>query len=339
MSRATATVRKNVAENSIGLADIEEAARIVHGFMPATPQFRWPLLCERLGTDIWIKHENHTPAGAFKIRGGLNYFHHLARAPDKPEGVISATRGNHGQSVAIAARRYGIKVTIVVPRGNAQEKNAAMRCQGAELIEYGEDFQAAREHAQVIAKTRGLHLIPSFHPWLIAGVATLSLELLKTVSDLDTVYVPIGLGSSICGMVAARDALGLHTKIVGVVSTHAPAYALSFAAGCAITHAVSTRLADGMACSTPDPAALDTILRSVDRIVQVSDDEIAGAMRTLFECTHNVAEGAGAAALAAATQERERLKGHKIAAILSGGNVDRAMLASVLGTSWRDAAG
>lgn len=312
------------------LDQIEAAANIVYEVMPPTPQYRWPLLCRRLGTDVWVKHENHTPVAAFKIRGGLFYFHELAERNDKPNGVISATRGNHGQSVGFAARRYGIPATIVAPFGNSREKNSAMRALGVDLVEHGEDFQAAREHAVSLAERKGLHMVPSFHPLLVQGVATYALELLSRVRDLDVVYVPIGLGSGICGMIAARDGLGLSTRIVGVVSKHAPAYLLSFRQRTPVEHPATTQLADGVACRTPEPAALEIILKGADRIVAVSDDEIAAAMQALFEDTHNVAEGAGAASLAAAMQERDSLSGKKVALVISGGNVDREVFARVL---------
>jgi len=313
------------------LDDIKSAARIVYADMPATPQYRWPMLSERLGTELWVKHENHSPVGAFKIRGGLVYFAHLARTEQMPKGVISATRGNHGQSVGYAARRYGIPATIVVPHGNSPEKNAAMRALGVKLIEYGDDFQESREFAQQMAQEQSLHMVPAFHRMLVTGVATYSLELLQGVEDLDVVYVPIGLGSGICGMMAARDALNLKTKVVGVVSAHASAYAQSFSAGQAIESPVSTNLSDGMACRVPEPAALELILKGVDRVVQVSDDEVAAAMRMVFECTHNVCEGAGAAALAAAMQEKPAIAGSKVAVVASGGNVDQDVFADVLG--------
>jgi threonine dehydratase len=312
------------------LARLEEAAQVVYRSMPPTPQYRWPLLCDALGTDLWVKHENHTPTGAFKIRGGLTYFDDVAGSGSRPAGVISATRGNHGQSVAFAAGRAGLGVTIVVPHGNSVEKNAAMRALGAELIEHGDDFQAAREHAAALAQARGLTMVPSFHPLLVRGVGTYSLELLRTVPDLQTVYVPIGLGSGICGMIAAREALGLKIEVVGVVSAHAPAYALSFEQRRPVEHAVATRIADGMACRTPEPDALDLLWRHMARVVQVTDAEVEHAMRLMFTATHNVAEGAGAAGLAAALQERERLKGRRVAVILCGGNVDRDVFARVL---------
>lgn len=315
----------------LALSDIEAASRVVYAAMQATPQYCWPLLCERLGAEVWVKHENHSPIGAFKVRGGLAYFADLARSRQPPGGVISATRGNHGQSVGFAARRHGMAATIVVPHGNSVEKNAAMRALGVELIEHGDDFQAAREFAAGLARKRSLHMVPSFHPLLIAGVATYSIELLTAVADVDVVYVPIGLGSGICGMLSARDALAAGTRVVGVVSAHAPAYAESFSARRAIDAPVSTVLADGMACRVPEPEALELIWRGVDRIVQVTDDEVAAAMRMLFECTHNTSEGAGAAALAAAVQEAPTLAGRRIGVILSGGNVDRNVFAAVLG--------
>ena len=314
----------------ITLDDITSASRIVYSDMQATPQYRWPLLCEHLGAEVWVKHENHTPVGAFKIRGGLVYFADLAQSGQVPKGVIAATRGNHGQSVGYAAQRYGIPATIVVPHGNSVEKNAAMRAFGVELIEHGDDFQAAREFTHSLAREKALHLVPSFHPLLIAGVATYSLELLQAVKDIDVVYVPIGLGSGICGMLAARDALNLRTEVVGVVSAHASAYAQSFSAKRPIESPVTTVLSDGMACRVPEPAALDIILEGVDRIVQVSDDEVSAAMRMMFESTHNVCEGAGAAALAAAYQEKPRISGSKIAVIASGGNIDQDVFADVL---------
>ncbi len=312
------------------LADIEQAARIVYASMPATPQYCWPLLCERLGTQVWVKHENHTPIGAFKVRGGLVYFAGLNQDGAKPGGVISATRGNHGQSVGLAARHYGIAATIVVPHGNSIEKNAAMRALGVDLIEHGADFQESLEHAERLARERSLHMVPSYHRLLVAGVATCWTELLGAVAQLQTVYVPIGLGSGICGLLAARNALGYRTEVVGVVSAHARAYLESFIHKKAVDSPVSTCLADGMACRSPNAEALEVILQGVDRIVAVTDAEVADAMRALFECTHNVSEGAGAAGLAAAMQEKSRNVGRKIAVTVSGGNIDRDVFARVL---------
>jgi threonine dehydratase len=321
------------------LPTLQAAARTVHAVLPPTPQYRWPLLEAGFaarpgdGTQVWLKHENHTPVGAFKVRGGLVYLDRLMRDGARPPGLVSATRGNHGQSIALAAARHGVPVLIVVPEGNSREKNAAMRALGAELVEAGADFQAARGHAQALAAARGWAMVPSFHPDLVAGVASYALELFGAAPDLHTVYVPIGLGSGACGLVAARDALGLATRIVGVVSSAAPAYALSIAAGRAIAHPTTTQLADGMACSTPDPDALAMLQTGLDSVLQVSDDEIAAAMRRLFETTHQVAEGAGAAALAAAWQQRAQLAGQRTALVLSGGNVDRDVFARVLSES------
>ena len=315
---------------AITLDEIEAAARIVYAEMQATPQYCWPLLCERLGTEVWVKHENHTPIGSFKIRGGLVYFAHLAKSSEMPKGVVSATRGNHGQSIGFAARRYGIPATIVAPHGNSVEKNAAMRAFGVQLIEHGEDFQAAREYAKDLAHEKSLQMIPSFDPLLVTGVATYSLELLRAVKDLDVVYVPIGLGSGICGMLAVRDALELNSEIVGVVSAHANTYAESFVSESSIESPVSTKIADGMACRVPEQSALELIWKGVERIVEVTDNEIADAMRMLYECTHNVCEGAGAAAIAAALQEASKNKGRKVAVIASGGNVDQDVFVSVL---------
>lgn len=315
------------------LVVLERAAAVVYANMPPTPQYVWPLLAERLGTELWVKHENHTPAGAFKIRGGLVYFDELARGADVPSVVVSATRGNHGQSVAIAATKAGMKPVIVVPVGNSVEKNAAMRAFGAELIEYGADFQEAREYASQLATEREAHMVPSFHPLLVRGVATYGVELLRAVPDLDVIYVPIGMGSGICGAIAAREALGSKAEIVGVVSTDAPAYALSFEQRTHVEHAATTQLADGMACRVPDSTALQLMFRHVARMVRVSEGEVASAMRTLYECTHNVAEGAGAASFAGAMQERDRVRGKKVAVVLSGGNVDRKLFAQVLASA------
>ena len=314
----------------ITLDQIESATRIVYAEMQPTPQYCWPLLCESLGTEVWVKHENQTPIGSFKLRGGLVYFSHLAESSEKPKSVVSATKGNHGQSVGFAARRYGIPVTIVVPYGNSIEKNNAMRSLGVKLLEHGDDFQSAREYAIKMAHENSLKMIPSFDPLLVTGVATYSLELLKAVKDLDVVYVPIGLGSGICGMLAVRDALELNTEIVGVVSAHANTYAESFVSRSSIESPVSTKIADGMACRVPEQSALELIWKGVERIVEVTDNEIADAMRMFYECTHNVCEGAGAAAFAAALQEASKIKGRKVAVIASGGNVDRDVFAAIL---------
>ncbi|MFZ6749911.1 threonine dehydratase [Undibacterium sp. Ren11W] len=309
---------------------LASAAQIVYASMPATAQYAWPILCETLGTEVWLKHENHTPTGAFKVRGGLVYLHELLQREPALRGVISATRGNHGQSIAYAARPHGLKVTIVVPLGNSAEKNAAMRALGADLIEHGNDFQESREHAMALAQQQGWHMVPSLHTDLVRGVATYWMEFFTAQPDLDVVYVPIGQGSGICGAVAARNALGLRTKIIGVVSSHALAYKLSFEQGKNIASPVTTVLADGMACRVPDDASLAVIFEHVAEIVAVSDEEIAAAMKLLFLSTHNVAEGAGAAALAAALQNKAALAGLKVGLSLSGGNVDHDKYAEVL---------
>ncbi len=304
------------------LAQLEQAHAIVGAAMPPTPAYAWPLLSERIGATAIVKHENHTPIGAFKVRGGLVYVDRLKRERPGTAGLISATRGNHGQSLAFAASRYGMPVTIYVPHGNSVEKNRAMRAFGARLVEYGEDFQAAREEAERHARRDGLEFVPSFHPDLVMGVATYALELLRQFGDLDMLYVPIGQGSGICGCILARDLLGLNIEIVGVQSTEAPSCALSFAAGTVVSTNSSNTLADGMATRVPDPDALAIIRKGASRIVQVSDDEVAAAIRAYWTDTHNLAEGAGAAALAAAMQEKARIRGKRVGLILSGGNID-----------------
>ena len=320
-------------------AELEAAEALVRAVMPATPQYRWPLLEARTGTETWVKHEDGTPAGAFKVRGGIVYFDALARQVPRVPGVVTATRGNHGQSVGLAARTHGIPAVVVVPRGNSREKNAAMRALGVELIEHGDDFQAAVEHADAIAAARGWHRLPSFHRALVAGVGTYAMELLRAVPDLDVLYVPIGLGSGACGVLAARAALGARTEVVGVVSAHAPAYARSLASGRVESHAVTTVLADGMACRTPVVEALVHLAgrpgaRGLDRVVEVTDAEVGAAMRACFTDTHHVAEGAGAASLAALLQERaqapERVLGRRVAVVLCGANVDADVFARVL---------
>ena len=314
----------------IDLETLETAAALVRRVVPPTPQYCWPLLSRRVGTELWVKHENHSPTGAFKLRGGLVYLDDLRRSQPSIAGVISATTGNHGQSIAHAATRLGLKATIVVPHGNSPEKNRAMQAFGATLVEHGHDFQAAYEHAIAMAERDNFHLVRSYHPLLVRGVASYGLELLRAVPDIDIAYVPVGQGSGICGVVAAREALGQKTEIVGVVATNAPAYALSFAAGKPISSNSADTFAGGLAVRTPDPMALDIICRSVSRIVTVSEAEMREAIRILFSDTHNVAEGAGAAPLAAALQERDRLAGEKVAIIQSGGNIDRPLFAEIL---------
>src|ERR1700736_4114479 len=304
------------------LGQLERAQEIVAAAMPPTPAYAWPLLSERLGATVIVKHENHTPTGAFKVRGGLVYVDRLKRERPAPTGIIPTPHANDVQSLAYAAGRYGVPVTIYVPRGNSTEKNRAMRAFGASLVEHGEDFQSAREEAERHAKRDGLELVPSFHPDLLLGVTTYALELFRKAPDLEVLYVPIGQGSGICGCILARDLLGLTTEIVGVQSTEAPSYALSFAAGTVVTTESSNTLADGMATRVPDADALAIIRKGASRIVQVTDDEIAAAIRAYWTDTHNLAEGAGAAALAAALQEKQKIRGKQVGLVLSGGNID-----------------
>lgn len=312
------------------LAEIESATGFLDGIVPPTPQFEWPLLSARANCELWVKHENHTPIGSFKVRGALQYFAQLTKRTPDLRGVIAATRGNFGQAIAFAARRHGIRATIVVPHGNSPEKNAAMRALGGELIEHGNDFQQALEHAESLATERSLHFVPSFHRDLVLGNAVSTLRFLRSTPLLARVYVPIGLGSGICAMIAARDALGLSTKIVGVASERAPGIALSFVAKRIVSSPAATRIADGMACSTPNAESLAHILRGVERIAAVADDEVEAAMRAWFTDTHNVAEGAAGAGLAAVLQDREHHAGQRIGVVLTGGNVDRDVFARVL---------
>jgi threonine dehydratase len=311
------------------LNEIESAARLIYQTMPATPQYSWPLMNARAGADVWLKHENHTPVGAFKVRGGLVYMDWLRRERPEVDTVVSATRGNHGQSIPYAAAKFGIRVVIVVPFGNSEEKNRAMRALGAELIEFCEDFQAASEHAEHLERENGWHRVPSFEMHLVTGVATYALELFSACRTLDTIYVPIGMGSGICGTIAVRNALGLATKVVGVVSAHAPAYALSFDAGEVREHEAATLIADGVACRRPDAVALEIIKAGVDRIMMVDDDEVKDAMRACFADTHNVAEGAGAIGLAALLKDRGE-GGERVATVLTGGNVNSEVFGEVL---------
>jgi threonine dehydratase len=312
------------------LAELEAVLPIVHAHVPPTPQYAWPLLRARTGVEIVVKHENHAPTGAFKVRGGVTYFDSLRRRRPHCPGIVSATRGNHGQSLAFAGERAGVPVTVVVPRGNSAEKNAAMRAYGANLVEHGADFDEAKERAVALAAERGLEFAPSFDRDLVIGVATYAYELLTAFAELDRVYVPIGLGSGICGVIGARDALRHKAKILGVVSDRANAYRRSVAAGHVVPVNSAHTFADGIAVRVPDADALEIIRRGAEDIVEVSDDEIAEAIRMLFCDTHNCAEGAGAAALAAAVKERERLRGLKVAVIASGQNIDRPWMQAVL---------
>jgi threonine dehydratase len=311
-------------------ADLEAAAGLVHAHMPPTPQFVWPLISEAVGAQVWIKHENHTPTGAFKVRGGITFMDWLRRAHPEFDGIITATRGNHGQSQARAAVAAGLRAKVLVPRGNSVEKNAAMRGFGADLVEFGDDFDEARLEAMRLAEVEHLYPVPPFHTEMVRGVATYAYELFLSAPDLDCVYVPIGCGSGICGVISARDALGLSTRVVGVVSTLAQTAKLSFEAGRLIETNSARTFADGMAVRVPVREAFDIYSSGTDRIVAVSDDEIAAAMRLLYSAVHQVAEGAGAAALAAALQERDTVRGRRVAVILSGGNIDTDQFAQVL---------
>ncbi|MGA3049944.1 MAG: threonine dehydratase [Terracidiphilus sp.] len=318
------------------LAQIREAQTVVYRHMPPTPQYSWPLINQRLsteqkpGVEAWIKHENHSPVGAFKLRGALVYMDWLKQTKPDLVGVVAATRGNHGQGVGMAARLLGLKAVIVVPFGNSKEKNRAMLAQGVELVEHGHDFQESLEYASALSEKRGFTLVESFHERLVMGTSTYALEFLETAPRLDVVYVPIGLGSSICGVASARNALGLKTEIVGVVAAQSPSYALSFAQHTVVEAPSLTEIADGLACRKPNSLAMEVIWNNVARIVEVSDAAIAEAMRVLYQDTHNLAEGAGAAGLAGALEEKQHLQGKRVGIVLTGGNVDREMYERVL---------
>ena len=312
------------------LTELRDAAAFVHNFVAPTPTIHWPLLDRATGLSLYVKHENHTRLGAFKIRGGLTFCRYLGRLPDTARGIVSATRGNHGQSLAHAASRFGMAATIIVPHGNSVEKNAAMRAWGAEVIEHGDDFQAAAEFAHSYAASEGAVMVPPFHPELVRGVASYGLELFYDIKGLDRVYVPVGMGSGICSLIAVRDALGLDTEIVGVVACGADAVRQSFLAGKVINTPVADTFADGVACRSPDPRVIEIITKGAADIVAVSDDQIADAMRLYFSCCHTLAEGAGAVPLAAAIAERDRNIGKKVALVLTGANIDRADFARIL---------
>ena len=314
------------------LTAIESAKALIRPHIRETPTYRWPLLEAGLGLELWVKHENHTPVGAFKIRGGLVYLDELRRRDPRVPGIIAATTGNHGQSIAYAARESGLRAVIVVPRGNNPEKNAAMRALGAELVEHGREFQEALEFSRELAAKEGLHPVPSFHPWLVRGVATYGLELFRSIPDLDAVFVPIGLGSGFCGLAAAREALGLKTRLIGVVSEHAPAYALSFRQGKFIEQLSTTRVAEGVACKTPNRDALDYICHYAHDIVTVTDDEALAGMGDLIRHTHNLAEGSGALSWAALKKHHRDWQGQRVAVILSGGNASTALMREVMAT-------
>jgi threonine dehydratase len=309
--------------------ELDWAAGIVGRWVPPTPQYVWPLLADQLGAEVWVKHENHTPTGAFKVRGGLVYAERMRTGRPGVKGIVSATRGNHGQSLAFAGRGAGIDVTIVVPEGNSPDKNAAMRGLGAELIVYGRDFQSAREHADMLGAQRGLEAVPVYHPDLVLGVATYARELLAAAGELDAIYVPVGQGSGISGIIGVRDLLGLRTEVVGVVAEQAPATARSVAAGQVVTTETANTFVDGVACRVPDAQAISVICAGAARVLTVSEDEAAEAMRVLFSATHNVAEPAGALALAGLLAERSQAAGKRVAVIQTGGNADADLLIQV----------
>jgi len=310
--------------------DLENACTLVHSHMLPTPQYVWPLICETVGAHVWVKHENHTPTGAFKVRGGITYMNWLKRTHPKTQGIITATRGNHGQSQARAATAAGLSSTILVPLQNSVEKNVAMHSFGGKIIEHGQDFDTACTQVAPIAKKEGLWIVPAFHTEIVRGVATYAYEMFSKAPDLDTVYVPIGCGSGICGMIAARDALNIKTKIVGVVSSEAQAAKLSFEAGKIIETNSANTFADGVAVRGPVKEAYDIYSKGADRIIAVTDAQIAAAIRLYFRATHNVAEGAGAAALAALLSEAGQMQGKNVGVILSGGNIDTDVFATIL---------
>jgi threonine dehydratase len=318
------------AENAFGMTEFELAAELVHRVLPPTPQYAWPKLARRAGCTVWVKHENHTPTGAFKVRGGLVYLDRLRQAEPRIQGVITATRGNHGQSIAFAAARMGIPATIYVPLGNSPDQNSAIAAFGAKLVEFGRDFDEAKHEAFRVAAAEGLHFVPSFHRNLVLGVASYALELFRSVGALDAVYVGVGMGSGIAGLIAVRDLLGLHTEIVAAGAAKAPATALSFAAGRPIMAPSARTFADGLATREPHADAIATMCRGAARMVEVSEDAIAEAVRIYYDDAHQIAEGAGAAPLAALLQEGRRMANRNVALILSGGNIERARFLKIL---------
>lgn len=311
--------------------DLADAARIVAAHVPATPAYRWPLLEQVTGTPTWVKHENAAPTGAFKVRGGLVFAERLLRGGATVPGLIAATRGNHGQSVAYAAREHGLPATIVVPEGNSPAKNAAMAAFGAELVVHGRDFQDSLEYARVLAAERGLIFVPSFHPDLVAGVATAAAELHAQAGRLDVVYVPVGLGSGICAHMAVRDLLQADTEIVGVVADRAPAHALSFEAGHAVSTPDADTFVDGVATRTPVPDAVAAMVAGAARFVRVGEADAEDAMRIVWQTTHQMPEPAGALSLAGLLADRQRAAGAIAAVIMSGGNCDTDLVLRVLG--------
>jgi threonine dehydratase len=315
------------------IEELDQAAGLVYQVMAPTPQYAWPKLRTRIGCNVWVKHENHTPTGAFKVRGGLVYMDRLKKAQPGVPGIVTATRGNHGQSISFSAGRAGIPATIYVPHGNSPDQNASMSTFGARVVEFGKDFDEAKHEAYRVAAAENLHFIPSFHWDLVAGVASYALELFRAVTKLDAVYVGVGMGSGICGLITVRDLLGLKIEIIGVGAVNAPATALSFEAGKPVTTPTARTFADGIATREPLAEVIETIRRGAARFVKVTEDEMAHAMRVYFDDTHHVAEGAGAAPLAALWKERERMAGKTVGVILSGGNIERARFSQVLAGS------
>jgi threonine dehydratase len=328
--RATSTQGLNLFA-PFDLTELTSAAELVHRVLPATAQYPWPKLARRMGCTVWVKHENHTPTGAFKVRGGLVYIDRLRAAHPNTRAVVTATRGNHGQSIAFAAARAGIPAIIYVPRGNSPDQNSAIAAFGAQVVEFGADFDEAKHEALRVAAAQAQHFVPSFHRDLVSGVASYALELLRAAGSLDAVYVGVGMGSGISGLIAARDLLGLKTDIIGVGAARAPATALSYAAGRPITAPSAKTFADGLATREPHDEAIAIICRGAARMVQVTEDDIAEAMRIYYDDTHQIAEGAGAAPLAALLAERSRMRHKTVAVILSGGNIERVRFRQVLG--------
>jgi len=304
------------------LMELEQAATDIYQVTPATPQYNWPLLAKTTGCDVWVKHENHTPTAAFKVRGGIHLLNQLMKANNKPKGIISATRGNNGQSLSYASKRAGLPLTIVVPECNNIDQNNAIQGFGADLVVHGKDFEAARKHSLILQQELGYQAIAPFEKSLIVGVASYAIELFSAIKDLDTVYVPIGMGSGICGLIKTRDLLNLKTKIVGVVAEGAPTFALSFAAGKVVNTDYANTIADGVATSAPIEEAFEIIKKGASRVITVNDLEIAKAMYQYYQTTHNLSEGAGAVPLAGLMKEKQQMKGKKVGLILSGGNID-----------------
>jgi len=304
------------------LDELHQAKELIHTVMPATPAYNWPQINSNTGCNVWVKHENHTPTTAFKVRGGIYLLDKLSRSKNKPPGIISATRGNHGQSLSFSGASKGIPVVIVAPECNSADQNRAIKSFGAKLILHGVDFEASRQYSHKLQEENGYFHVPPFCRDLVIGVATYALEFMSAVKDLDTIYVPVGMGSGICGLIKTRDLLGLKTKIVGVVAEGAPTFYQSFQAGHIIPTSEANTIADGVATSSPMEEGFEIIKHGAERIVKVSDQQIAEAMYQYYKFTHNLAEGAGATALAALNKEKQLMAGKKVGVILTGGNID-----------------